>query len=73
MITSSFIVIKIIRGEAGDNFDKIIFKKSERIYKLAKNSNSQYLILLKESLTKNTLVTIKRANEQSDVILVVEN
>ena len=69
-IGTSLTVIKIIPGD--DGFDKIIFKKSERIYKLAKGSNPQYLVFLNDSQNRNVPVTIKRKDEASDLILSVE-
>ena len=51
---------------------RIIFRVSQRIYKLPKDANPKYLDLLKESAQKHTPVLVRRAKEESDVILSVE-
>ncbi|MGZ4034259.1 MAG: hypothetical protein ACXVPU_17140 [Bacteroidia bacterium] len=64
--------MKIISADGNENFDRIVFKRSERIYRLAKDSKPEYLELLKDSQTNNSPVIIKRADEKSDLILSVE-
>jgi hypothetical protein len=53
-------------------FIRIIFRVSQRIYKLPKDANPKYLDLLKESQHSHIPVLVRRAKEESDVILSVE-
>lgn len=51
---------------------RVMFRVSQRIYKLPKDANPKYLELLKESQQYHTPVLVRRAKEESDVILSVE-
>ena len=65
-------VIKILPENSDSNFMKVVFKRSQRTYKLAKDTDPHYILLLKESEQNNTAVLVKRAKEESDVIISVE-
>lgn len=71
-IKNTMTVMKILPETNDATFIKIVFKRSERMYKLAKNAKPEYLQLLKESEKNNTPVVIKRADEESEEILSVE-
>ena len=54
-----------------ETFIRITFLQSQRFFKLPNDANPAYLNLLKESEKDNTPVIVKRAKEESDVILSV--
>ena len=54
-----------------ETFIRITFLQSQRFYKLPNDANPTYLDLLKESEKEHTPVIIRRAKEESDVILNV--
>jgi len=55
-----------------ETFIGIIFRESQRKYKLPKDANPQYLDLLKESEKKHIPVLVERVKEESDVIVSVK-
>ncbi len=56
---------------SSETFVRVTFLQSQRFYKLPNDANPNYLALLKESEKSHTPVVIKRAKEESDVILSV--
>jgi hypothetical protein len=71
-VTYSLTVAAINEGTAADTHLEVTFSESARFYKISKNANPAYIRLLKESRKNNTPVMVKRANEDSDVILSVK-
>ena len=55
-----------------ETFIRVSFLESARFYKLPKNADPSYLKLLKTSEKKHIPVLVKRANEESDVIVSVK-
>jgi hypothetical protein len=55
-----------------DKFIPINFLESARFFRLAKDANPAYLELLKESERGHFKVLVKRASEESDLIVSVE-
>lgn len=55
-----------------ETFVRVTFSQSQRFFKLPNDANPDYLSLLKESEKNRTPVIVKKANEESDVILSVE-
>ena len=71
-VVQSVTVLEVGAPVNDDPFIRIIFRVSQRIYKLPKDANPKYLDLLKESMHNHTPVQVRRAKEESDVILSVE-
>ncbi len=71
-VVHSMVVIHIEPPEKDLSYITVIFRISQRYYKLPKNGNPKYLKLLKESEKNNTPVLVRRAKEESDVIVSVE-
>jgi hypothetical protein len=71
-VTNTMIVAAIRAANPKDTFVRVTFFQSQRFFKLPNNANPNYFKLLKESEKNNTPVIVKRANEESDVILSVE-
>lgn len=65
-------VADVFPPQGDDNFSKVTFYQSQRFYKLPNDANPTYIKLLKEAKQNKTPVTIKRAYEESDVILSVK-
>lgn len=65
-------VVAIQPASSNEPFLTVIFSESQRFYKLPNDANPKYLELLKASAHDHTLVTIKRASEESDVIISVK-
>ncbi|HYG50154.1 MAG TPA: hypothetical protein VD905_04580, partial [Flavobacteriales bacterium] len=51
-VTGTYIVVNIIPGTIGESHDKVIFQKSQRIYRIAKNAKKAYRELLVQSKEK---------------------
>ena len=58
---------------AKDNFIQVAFLQSQRFYKLPNDADPSFLVLLKESEKNNSPVMVTRADEYSDIILMVKN
>jgi len=71
VVENTMSVIEIRQANEHDTFWTITFGRSQRFYKLANDANPKYLELLKASAHDHTPVVIKRAKEESDVILSV--
>jgi hypothetical protein len=71
-VENAMTVAAIRPANTDETFVKVTFNQSQRFYKLPNDSNPKYLELLKESEKKNIPVIIKRASEQSDIILEVK-
>ena len=54
-----------------ETFVRVTFLRSQRFYKLSNDADPTYLMLLKASEKDHSLVIIKRARVESDVILSV--
>ena len=54
-----------------ETFVRITFLQSARFYKLPKDSNPEYMILLQESERTHKPVLVERVSEESDVIVSV--
>jgi hypothetical protein len=70
-VVYSLTVAGIRPENKGDTFVRVSFLQSARFYKLPKDANPEYLILLKESEKSHKPVMVERANETSDVIISV--
>jgi len=71
-VVHSMTVLAVRPANNDEPYFNVLFRISQRIYKLPKDANPAYLALLKESATKHTPVLVRRANEGSDVIMGVE-
>jgi hypothetical protein len=71
-VVNNMIVISIAPPEKDMPYFSVIFRISQRSYKLPNDANPRYLKLLKESEKKHTPVLVRRAREESDVIVSVE-
>ena len=65
-------VLEVRMPEKEVTYVSVIFKVSQRIYKLPNDANPKYLQLLKESEKKHSPVNVWRAREESDVIIRVD-
>lgn len=71
-VADTMTVAAIRVANPNETFVKVTFSQSQRFFKLPNDANPNYLTLLKESEKNNTLVIVRRENQQSDVILSVE-
>ena len=70
-VENTMTVAAIRPPNSNETFVRITFLQSQRFYKLPNDANPAYLRLLKESEQQHSPVVIKRAQEESDVILGV--
>ena len=70
-VSTVMTVAAIRSANPNDTFIRVTFSQSQRFYKLPNDADPAYLSLLKVSEKNNTPVVIKRASEESDVILKV--
>ena len=70
-VENTMTVAAIRPPNGGETFVRVTFLQSQRFYKLPNDANPDYLVLLKESEKGHTPVVIKRAKEESDIILSV--
>jgi hypothetical protein len=54
-----------------DPYLEVTFNESARFYRISKNAAPAYISLLRESEKKSTAVLVKRAGENSDIIIRV--
>ena len=71
-VVHSMTVIMVAPPNNDEPFIGVIFRVSQRQYKLPKNANPEYLMLLRESEKNHTPVLVERAKEESDVIVSVK-
>ena len=71
-VVNTMIVISIAPPENERPYFTVIFRVSQRAYKLPNDANPRYLKLLKESEKNHTPLLVRRAREESDVIVSVE-
>ena len=71
-VVHSMIVIIVNPPNNDETFIGVIFRVSQRKYKLPKDANPEYLKLLKDSEKNHTPVLVERATEESDVIVSVK-
>jgi hypothetical protein len=71
-VVHSMIVLNITPANNNETFIGVIFRVSQRKYKLPTDANPKYLQLLKESGQNHTPVLVELATEESDVIVSVE-
>jgi hypothetical protein len=71
-VVHAMIVLSVNLPNNDETFIGVIFRVSQRRYKLPKDANPAYLKLLKESEKDHTSVLVERAREQSDVIVSVK-
>jgi len=66
------LTVAAIRPATGDDpYIEVTFNESARFYRISKNAAPAYIDLLRESEKTGKPVLVKRANEDSDVILRV--
>ena len=66
------LTVAAIRPAAGDDpYIEVTFNESARFYKISKNAAPGYIDVLRESEKTGKPVLVKRANEDSDIILRV--
>ena len=70
-VETTMTVVAIRPPHNNETFVRVSFTPSQRFYKLPNDANPAYLDLLKASEKNHTPVVIKRAKEESDVILSV--
>lgn len=70
-VENTMTVAAIRASNNNETFIRVTFLQSQRFYKLPNDANPAYLKLLQESEKEHTPVIIKRAKEESDVILSV--
>jgi hypothetical protein len=70
-VVDTMTVARIRPANEEDAFIKVTFNQSQRFYKIPKNADPSFIELLKESEKNNKRVIIRRASQQSDVILNV--
>ncbi|HLP12026.1 MAG TPA: hypothetical protein VK177_08855 [Flavobacteriales bacterium] len=71
-VSEQMVVVNIIEGTIGESHNKVMFQKSQRIYRIAKNAKKEYHELLYASKEKGLYVTIVRNSEDDDEILKVK-
>lgn len=71
-VVNSMIVLDIAPPTKADPYYEVVFQVSQRQYRLSKEASAKYLRLLRESKRNRTPVLVKRAREDSDVILSVK-
>ena len=64
-------VVAIRPPNNNEPFVRVSFARSQRFYKLPNDADPRYMYLLKASEKDHSPVVIKRAKEESDVILSV--
>lgn len=70
-IETTMTVVAIRPPKDNETFVRVSFTPSQRFYKLPNDANPAYLELLKASEKDHTPVIIRRAKEESDIILSV--
>lgn len=71
-VEAAMTVAAIRPANTDETFVRVTFTQSQRFYKLPNDANPKYLLLLKESEKNHTAVLVKRAKEESDIILEVK-
>ncbi|MES2701402.1 MAG: hypothetical protein V4649_02130 [Bacteroidota bacterium] len=65
-------VARILPTTPEETFIEVTFSESARFYKIPKNANPTYIKLLKDAEKSGAAVMVKRAREESDVIVSVK-
>ena len=71
-VENKMTVLAIRPAGNDETYINVVFRISQRIYKLPKDADPKFLDLLKVSAKNHTPVIIQRANEASDIILRVQ-
>ena len=71
-VVYSMTVLEVGPPDKNVTYINVIFRVSQRVYKLPTDANPEYLRLLKESEKYHTAVLVRRVKEESDVIVSVE-
>lgn len=70
-VVNTMTVLRVGPPEKDVTYISILFRVSQRVYKLPKDANPAYLRLLRESERNHTPVLVRRTSEESDVIFSV--
>ena len=71
-VVQSMTVMEVGQPVNDEPFLRVIFRVSQRIYKLPKDANPKYMQLLKASEHDHTPVLVERSKEESEVIISVK-
>jgi hypothetical protein len=67
-IMNSMVVLRMAPAGKGNDYIKVVFTTSDRIFRLSPKANPAYAKRLKESMDKHIAVYVKRSSEASDMI-----